>query len=129
MLATIKKQKELLKQGRLALLSGKLSLVEAIIKQLDELAPTTLHGYLLKAKYFLKTEDFDSLHSMLSEAITQFEYNAELNYFLAISYNKKNETKNSYHYAMKAFFLDNSMSPKVNELTEELKKKHPTLMI
>ncbi|MGL4467052.1 MAG: hypothetical protein ACRCUK_06075, partial [Plesiomonas shigelloides] len=74
MLATIKKQKELLKQGRLALLSGKLSLVEAIIKQLDELAPTTLHGYLLKAKYFLKTEDFDSLHSMLSEAITQFEY-------------------------------------------------------
>ncbi|MDO4688312.1 sulfatase-like hydrolase/transferase [Plesiomonas shigelloides] len=127
MLATIKKQKELLKQGRLALLSGKLSLVEAIIKQLDELAPTTLHGYLLKAKYFLKTEDFDSLHSMLSEAITQFEYNAELNYFLAISYNKKNETKNSYHYAMKAFFLDNSMSPKVNELTEELKKQTPNL--
>lgn len=125
MLSTIKKQKDLLKQGRLALISGKLSLVEIIIKQLDELAPTTLHGYLLKAKYLVKKEAFDELHSMLAYAITQFEYNAELNYFLALSYNKKNEIESSYYYAMKAIFLDNSISSKINELTEALREKIP----
>lgn len=125
MFATIKKQKDLLKQGRLALISGKMALVEKIIEQLDDLAPTTLHGYLLKAKYLVKTEKFDELHSVVEAAITEFEYNAELNYYLAMSYDIKNDAEKSYHFAMKALYLDNSIISKVNTLIDKLKKQLP----